>query len=232
MARYIEITGPVCSGKTSLIINLKNKHNKLNFFNDNIFFLLFRKNYFNNFITNFIGKCILLLFSSLFLFKKKEIIIFFFSEIVRYEKNFFLRLRILVNSLLKFSRYNFVNNFFSKNEIIIFDEGISHTIFNLASAKQTINLDLNSYYINFRYFLKNVEVVILTVDKEIADQRLRGRGHWRDKIYTAKQMNYFLDQNLFIQDYMISNSNVMYKNFIVLKSNEISYDELMKKINF
>ena len=138
-----------------------------------------------------------------------------FSLIHRSDNSFLHKINLLRNVIKKISRYFFYSR---KKEIYIFDEGVSHIIFNIFVDSSFKTIDKKEIEEVLELLPLPNLLICIEADKEIVLQRLESRGHKRinfdDKVKVENFVTKTFDTYKVLKDYLGKKINV-----IIIKNN-------------
>ena len=196
----VEFSGVPGSGKSTVIQKIKDESifpQKSVFIDNNFSFL--KDTFF------------IFYFFYIFQFQYKKL----FSLIYHSENSFLQKMNLLRNVIKKISRYFFYNR---KKEIYLFDEGVSHIVFNIFVDSSFKGIDKKEIEEVLQLLPLPNLLICIEADKEIVLQRLEYRGHKRINFDDKVKVENFVTKTFYtyevLKAYVEKNINV-----IIIKNN-------------
>lgn len=214
--KIIEITGMPCCGKTTIINEIKDDlDHSVIIYSDRLILSLVLKQYMPSSLIEIISKIFLLVYLLRHIMTYWAIIKNILPYIYRMKNSFYEKLYLFVNILVKLARYDFVKNKYKnkfKNKIVLFDEGLSHIVFNLIDYNNFNAINIDSILITMSDMLKYVNLIILDENRDVILSRLKNRGHKRIVTYSFNEINNFFECNKIIVESLITSSCKYFKS--------------------
>lgn len=172
--------------------------------------LIKRKNTDVVFVTNKFNILRDLYFFYIFLYKFKQTHKYFFLCKIIFQTNNSLwhKINIMRNSIKKIAKYYLYKD---KKGIYVFDEGVSHMVFNVFVDNDKHHIVPKESVVDFIALLPSVDVLFLiTVKKDLAMQRLLERGHSRMQELQDNETSPFVEKSFIIHD-LLKKTNIARK---------------------
>ena len=152
----IEFTGTPCSGKSFIIGKLEKKND--------FSFKLVNKSKYDVFFNLF------LIYKYLHLLLVGKAHLFIIRWVLFSKNNFFIKLRLIYNVIKKLVLYWTYEN---KDGIYIFDEGISHVVFNVLIDQTLDPLDFEKFLILHKKLPFVNLIILVEADKKTISERIK-----------------------------------------------------------
>ena len=206
----IELTGVPGAGKSTFCNSISSDNILL--FSDEIVLRSFMNGAFHS---SKLAKVILILFCLKNFSYYSTYIRTAFNFILKMRSSLYKKLSLFVNIMLKIGRYEYATQYLSE-EIILFDEGISHGIFNLTDYNRMLHCeDLFDKLPN--ELLSSIDLFILSNDESVIYKQLSVRGHKRVDSSNKEQLKKFIKQNNLVLDSIIYKNSNRFNSVNILK---------------
>ena len=178
----VEFSGLPGSGKSTI-------YNELNKNISNVTFILNNK-------FNIINEIYLFIFFLLNIFKTYKYI-YLFKIVVKSENSLFDKFNIIRNIIKKISKFLIYKN---QKGVFVFDEGISHIVFNLFVDSSSRDINEKEIKKSFNILPLPDMLFMLSADKSLIIDRLKNRGHKRIKFDDNTKVENFINKSFTIQE--------------------------------
>tara|TARA_Y100000739_G_scaffold158399_1_gene136804 strand:- start:82 stop:738 length:657 start_codon:yes stop_codon:yes gene_type:complete len=204
----IEFTGIPCSGKSYIIKKfLENTNTSVHFIKKH------KYNIFFNFS---------LFFNYLLLLSKGKGNFFIIRLIIFGKHSINSKIRLIYNYIKKVVLYW---KYSRRKGIYLFDEGISHVIFNVLVNSGSSKISLDNFH-KIQSSLPKIDLLVLVdVDYKTAKKRLLNRGHKR-----FSETPSFLLKNINVCN-LLKKNNSYYENFFIIKNNDTNLNYELNKLS-